>query len=411
MPVLSVVDNTNYTLQREFFESKKKDVIFYGGSGSGKSYSVVDKLIINIFINESQSRNIKMIIARKTLPSLKKSVLPIFTERSVFWGIEYKLNKQDMIAKIGKRSEIYFVTMNNESDYEKIKSITNIDFIWIEEANELTTKAYDTLKLRLRNGKGRYAQFIMTFNPISTSNWIYTEFFEKNNRDTHKICVNIDQNKYADPEYVKLLDSYKNINEELYNVYRWGKWGTLKGAVYSNYTIVDTIPVNYNEVFYGLDFGYSNDPTSILKIYRKADEFYIQEICYESGLMNPDIVSVLKENNVKKTDYIFADSSEPKSIDEIKIYGFNIHPALKGPDSIRNGIQYIQKSKIFIHSDSVNVIRELQQYMWRMDKNGKSLNEPIDMYNHSMDAMRYGIVTRMKQPAKRPAISSGRANI
>jgi hypothetical protein len=128
MPVLSVIDSTNYLQQKEFFDAKDTDVIFYGGSGSGKSYSVVDKLILQVYINEAEKKPVKMIISRKALPSLKKSVLPIFDERTAYWGIKYKLNKQDMIAKIGEKSEIYFVTMNNPSDYEKVNLIKVIYF-------------------------------------------------------------------------------------------------------------------------------------------------------------------------------------------------------------------------------------------------------------------------------------------
>jgi len=156
-------------------------------------------------------------------------------------------------------------------------------------------------------------------------------------------------------------------------------------------------PHNPDEIIYGLDFGYSVNPSAVVRIYRKADEFYLEELIYENKLTNQDLAMKMGNRGVARLDYVYADSAEPKSIDEINSLGFNVLPAPKGSDSVRAGIDFLRSQKIFVIEGSSNIIKEVSTYKWKVDKNDEPIPEPVKFNDHALDAIRYAIFTHMKQ--------------
>lgn len=404
---LNFQKHSNYKFQKQLFISKAQVLIVKGSAGAGKSYSVSDKLaVLTAKWDMQEGIPLKILVVRKTLPSLKRSCMEYIEKRFNYWNVPYKLNRQDFTASIGNKSQIVYVSMNNPVDYEKVKSITDLDFIWIEEATELSANAYAILKTRLRGGKGKYSQIILTFNPINTTNWIYDFFFVNNYDNAEKLTYTVDNNKYITKEYVKILDDlqYQNIN--LYKTYRLGQWGEIEGTIFESWKVIEKPPTDCKIIFYGLDFGYSVDPSACIRIYQLSPrDFIIQECFYETKLTNEMLACKFRENKIKPYDEIYADSSEPKSIDEIKRYNFNVLPATKGPGSIQAGIDFLQSLNIFITSDSNNILKERQSYVWKKDKDGKTIPEPVDYMNHALDAIRYAIYTKHYERKAAPIFS------
>jgi len=379
-----LISNLNEILNpkhKEFFKSAQEEVVFYGGANAGKSYSACDKLILSPFI---QAIPLKILIVRKTLPSLKKTCLTLLQERLNKIGIPYSLNKTDLVMTLCDGTIIYFISIDDASAIEKIKSLTDIDIIWIEEANEITEAAYNQLTLRLRGGTSKYKQIILTLNPISISSWVYRRFFISDNT-AHKIRVNIDHNPWARPEEYLRLEQYKSISDKIYNVYRLGEWGSLEGNVYTNWDIVDSIPDKVNEVIYGLDFGF-NAPTALVKIYLCDEVPYFEELIYESGLTNTELITRIKSLGIGN-DIIYCDSQEPARIQELRQNGFDARESIK---DVLPGIGYVKTLSPKILHSSTNIIKEYHIYSW--DKNKDSLiDKPVKFMDHSLDAIRYAL--------------------
>lgn len=388
---------TNYNDPKfyEFFESKDRDIVLYGGANAGKSYSVVDKIILEVIRQDIQDKTkLKVVVIRKSLPSLKRTCIPIMEQEFKKFGIHYHLHRQDMIAEIGNRSEIYFISVNNREDYEKIKSITDVDIIWLEEANEIPLDVYQSIiKLRLRGGKGLYAQRIFTFNPISRFIWLYDYHFVNDYDKSLKIRVNVDNNKYKNQIEVDELDKLKEQNINLYRVYRLGEFGTLEGIIYPQCKVVRHIPES-RDVFYGLDFGFNN-PSALLKETKYDDEYYEEQLLYETGLTNSHLIERLKELIPEnfRTKPIYCDSAEPDRIKEICDAGFNAKPSNK---KVLLGIDFCQRQKIFMHEDSTDLIKENDTYSWMTDKDGKKMDEPVKFNDHLLDCRRYSTFTHSK---------------
>jgi len=384
--ILKIHEQVNTTLKhREFFQCDDRIVLFYGSAGSGKSFSICDKILIRTGTEEK----LKIIVARKTLPSLRRTCIPLIEDRAKALGIPYRLNKSDFIADVNIDSQIYYLSMNHKEDYEKVKSITDVDMIWIEEATELSEQAFDILNLRLRGGQGNYRQLILSFNPIGTTSWIYDKFFIRNEQCT-KIQALIKDNPYADKEYVQILENLKNTNMNLYNVYCLGEWGSLKGQIYQ-YEIAEKPPTYFDEIIYGLDFGFNN-PTALIKIYAVEDKVYLEQMIYKSGLTNNDLIKELGLLGIDKNAPIYADSAEPNRIEEIFRAGYNVRPSDK---DVSAGISFCQSRKIFITEDSSDLIKEMQSYIWAEDKNGKALDVPVKFADHLNDAYRYACYTHL----------------
>jgi len=376
---------------KEFFKSTKRTVIFFGGAGAGKTYSIADKLLIQCCIQEK----LGILVIRKTFPSLRRTCIPIIESRAETLKIPYSINKSEYTATVNKDSHIYYLSMNNKGDYDKIKSITDIDMIWIEEANELSEPAYDLIDMRLRGGKGAFKQLIMSFNPVGMTSWIFQKFFTNGN-GAHKIQTNAYDNPFIEKEYIEQLEALKYTNKNLHKVYCLGEWGQLQGVIYENYRIVDKKPDNIDEVIYGCDFGFNNQ-TAVVKICISDQVLYIEEVLYRTRMTNNDLIEFLKPVIVNHR--IYCDSAEPQRIQEMKEAGLQAYPADKKV-VVKTQIDYVKTCDLNILAGSENLIKEIQSYVWAEDANGKAMDEPVKFQDHLVDSMRYAIFTHIKKSFK-----------
>jgi phage terminase large subunit len=196
-------------------------------------------------------------------------------------------------------------------------------------------------------------------------------------------------NTFLSKELIDEIEYLQQTDKEFWKIYGLGEYGNIKGLVYENVKPINKIPNDVKLVCYGLDFGFSQDPTACIAVYRKDNKLYLKEIIYSTELTNDDINHLLKENGLDRRDEVICDSAEPKSIQELYNLGTNAKPAKKGKDSISNGINILKRFEIFVDEESTNLLKEFRLYKWATDKNGNSLNRPIDKYNHALDAIRY----------------------
>lgn len=344
-----------------------------------------------------------MLVVRKSYRTLKDSC---FTE--LRWAIhrlqvddfwEYRLNPLEIIYK-PTGQKIYFRGLD---DPLKVTSITvdvgSLCWLWIEEAYEIGKEAdFDMLdeSIRGRVDDGLFKQVTLTFNPWNERHWIKKRFFDAEDKsDILAMTTNYLCNEWLDEADRKVFETMKKNNPRRYQVAGLGNWGIVEGVIYENwkeekFTIEDV--KKYKSAF-GLDFGYTNDPSAFFVSFLDLENkrLFVYDEFYEKGLSNKKIYEKISEAGYSK-ERIIADSSEPKSIDEIKTLGIRrITGAKKGRDSINNGIQWIQDLEIIIHPQCVNFLTEISNYTWASDKFGNKLNTPIDDFNHLMDAMRYAL--------------------
>jgi len=382
--------NPNHT---ELFQSTDFELAVRGGANAGKTYSISDKMLLQPVWQPD--KRLKALVLRKTLPALKNSVIDIMERRAELFKLPFRINKNENNGQC-LNMQYVFLSLNNKEDYYKIKSITDVDFIWVNEVNEIRETDYELLKTRIRGGQSYFKQFITDFNPIGKTSWVFTRFYQKNIGNARKLRYTIFDNPWASKDEIAALKDTKEHNPNFYKVYFKGEWGDLEGLIYSNWDIVPDPPKNPDEIFYGGDFGYSVNPAAYIRIYRKADEFWVEEIIYETGLTNPKLAEKIKSLGADDAESYW-DSSEPKSIDELCDHGINAKPAEKGPDSVRAGIDFLQSKKIHIIDGSENIIKEQKSYVNKQDKDGNYLPEPMKFNDHTMDAIRYGIFTHCKE--------------
>ena len=274
-------------------------------------------------------------------------------------------------------------------------------WLWIEEAYEITSEDdFNMLDESIRGQvpEGLFKQITLTLNPWNDKHWIKRRFFDTKSDNILAKTTNYLCNEFLDDADIQVFEDMKKNNPRRYKVAGLGEWGAVDGLIYENW---EEREFDYKELakkpqfisVFGLDFGYTNDPTAFIccLINDKDKELYVFDEIYQRGMLNTDIYNAINEKGYAK-ERITADSAEPKSIDELKLLGLRrIKPALKGKDSINNGIQFIQQYKIIINPKCVNFITEIQNYMWDKDKFDNKLNKPIDDFNHLMDALRYAM--------------------
>lgn len=367
--------------------------IFYGGSGSGKSYFLATKLVLDLFKEKH-----KLLVIRQTFASIRDSVHAEFIsalERMKL--IQYvKVSKTSLTITFPNGSQIIFKGADDEN---KLLSISGITMVWVEEASEISKDLFNQLELRLRGGSKK-KKFFLSFNPISANHWLKQEFFDNPKEDSIICHSTYLDNKFLDEEYIQTLLEMKHRNPLKYEVYALGKWGSMGKKVYENWKVQE---FNVNEIVkanhkiksaFGMDFGYIADPTTLVcsLVDLENRKLYIFDEMYEHGLLNNQIADRIKEMGYAK-EIIIADSAEQKSIEEIKRYGISrIKPARKGSGSIMAGIQFIQQFDIVAHPSCTHTIDELENYSFKKDKaTGQFINQPIDAYNHILDALRYSL--------------------
>jgi phage terminase large subunit len=378
---------------QELFQATDPELLVYGGAGAGKSYSIADKLFVQGIINPDERQ--KIVVVRKTLASLRKSTLDIIERRAEALKRPFKLDRSTWQARCGNQTWV-FTGFNNKEDYQKVKSLTDVNFIWINELTELREDDYKELRLRLRGGKSasRYAfrQMISDFNPIGKTSWVYDRNWIRLPKDARKIRYTVLDNPWAEKEYIDRLRKTAEDDPNFHKIYFLGKWGELQGVIF-NWDVGPLPSIGFDEVFYGGDFGYSVDPAALVKIYRRADEYWIEELIFEKGLTNPALALRSLGVGVTSNDDSYWDCAEPKSIQELKDNGLNAKPSLKGQDSVKATIDFLLSKKIHIVDGSPNLTNEVRSYVWAKDKDGRNLPVPIKMNDHAIKAAGYGIYT------------------
>jgi len=262
------------------------------------------------------------------------------------------------------------------------------DVLFINEANNISHNIYDMLEVRTKE------VIWLDWNP-SVEFWYYTELKEKNVDHDFITLTYLDCKEVLDKRIIDTIESRK-WNKNWWRVYGLGLLGELEGKIYKDWKIVDSMPNFPHEAKlwrYGLDWGYSNDPAAAVAVYKYDGGYILDEVLYQTRLSNAEIIDMFKNMDRK---LIIADSAEPKSIADLKLAGLMIQPSEKGKDSVLNGIQFVQDQRISITKRSLNLIKEYRNYLWETDKDGKIINEPSDMFNHLMDAVRYAIASGKK---------------
>jgi phage terminase large subunit len=235
---------------------------------------------------------------------------------------------------------------------------------------------------------------LLDFNPTSEF-WVHTEILNNPAYNAQFIKSTYRDNEYCPGAAIAAIEARKDRDPNWYKVYGLGEVGSLEGLIFPKIHIVNDIPEGFKRLGTGLDFGYTNDPTAAIDIYKSGDKILFDELIYSTGLLNSDIAKMLKQHECFE---VIADCAEPKSIDEIHRQGVNIKPATKGKDSIQFGIDLIKQYDIYVTARSINLIKEFRNYKWLTDKAGKALNIPQDAFNHAIDACRYGCIKFIGNP-------------
>ena len=351
-----------------------------GGSRSGKTYAILQWLIVQAL----QSKEL-ITIVRKTIPSLKRTVMRDFQEIMKSMGIfnESEFNISDRTYTFYNDSQIQFISTDNAEKLRGVKS----NLLWIEEASEVDSESYLQLQIRT-TGK-----IILSYNP-TVSPWHWLREME----DCTRYFSTYKDNPYLERTVIRALEDLKNTNPKAYQVYTKGEYTTNDKAIFE-FELVEWLPDEAEFVAWGLDFGYANDPNALVSVWKmNGNELYILEHCYEKGMVTNEITDMLSKA-VNGNEEIWADSSEPRLIEEIRRAGFNIKPVTKGKDSINFGIGVLQNYKIKIPKSCQNLINEFYSYEWEQDRFGKILDRPVDFNNHLLDAARYVAMMKLSQKA------------
>lgn len=370
--------------------------VYKGGAGSGKSVGAVQKIIL-----KSMNNKRRVLFIRKVGNTLKVSIWALVIQMLQDAGMyeSCKINKSDLEIELANGSVFIFKGLD---DPEKIKSITGITDIVIEEATEVTLDDFTQLNLRLRpSAEYENPQIYLMFNPISKKNWVYEYFFASEPpKNALIISTTYLDNKFLTDDYIEELKNLQNRNPAYYKIYTLGEFATLDKLVFPTYTtkIISEKDVKDLPVWTGLDFGYVNDPSAIVHgaIDTANKKIYVMSEYVKKGMLNEEIADTMINLGLSK-DKSYGDSAEPKSIAEIRIKGVNIESTVKGKDSIIHGIQWIQNYELIVDERCFKVREELENYTWKKDKKtGEYINEPVDTFNHTIDAIRYGLTKYIK---------------
>lgn len=354
-------------------------VVAFGGSSSSKSISILQWLLLYALTNNDK----RIVISAESIPKIKKTVLADLKSVVMpdIWD-DNSFNKSELVYTFPTGSTFSFVSADQPQRFRGMRQ----NIIYFDELSEIPEEVY--LQADIRTSEA----IISSFNPVS-------EFWIVNHWDDEAYYVDhstYHDNPYLDQSIIDALESKKDINFR--RVYVDGKFGVLKGQIFEegvHWKLTDDMPNGYKKRRLAVDFGFSREPTAIVDIWiTTTGELYLNEVEYKTKLINSDIHSILKD--YCKGCRVVADSAEPKSIEEIYRLGTDIHPSVKGRDSINAGINLMKEYPILISKDSINIIKEFRNYKWAEDKEGNLLNKPIDDFNHSIDAVRYGLFDMVK---------------
>lgn len=367
--------------------------VHYGGASSGKSHGVVQKVVLKSLRGWKKPR--KVLFLRKVAATVKDSIFEdVISCLAAFEILEHcKVNHSDYRISLPNGAMLIFKGMDNP---EKIKSIKGISDVVMEEASEFNLDDYTQLTLRLRDKGHKDKQIYLMFNPVSKANWVFKYFFIKKPKNTAIYQTTYKHNRFLDQLTKENIEELAERNPAYYKIYALGEFATLDKLVFPKYEkrlinreVVATLPS-----YFGLDFGYINDPSAFihLKIDERNKRIYFMDEYVRKGMLNDQLAAAIIDLGYSK-EIITADSAEKKSIEEIRRKGIGrIRAAKKGPDSVIQGIQFLSQYELIVDERCVKLVEELENYTWKKDKKtNEYTNEPVDSYNHVIDAARYAV--------------------
>lgn len=364
------------TSLKKIAKLNKKIRAIQGGTSASKTISILMYLIHR---SQTDTSPTLTSVCSESLPHLKRGALRDFKkilQEHRYWKDD-SWRESDKVYTFETGSQIEFFSIDQP---DKLRGGRR-DRLFINEANNVPLDAFDQLEVRTK-------EFVfLDWNP-SSEFWFYTDV-KTNREDVDHIILTYKDNEALSKEIISSIEMRKN-NKSWWTVYGEGKLGEIETRIYKSWEILDDVPEGCRLERRGLDFGYTNDPSSLIAIYRYNGGYVLDEELYRKGMSNKDLADFI--NNVPNTGrLVIADSAEPKSIDELKLYGVSVLPAQKGKDSVRQGIQLIQGLPMYITKRSTNLIKEYRNYLWLTDRDGKVLNEPTPGQDHALDAVRYAI--------------------
>lgn len=389
-------------VNNKVYSSLKSDdpiIVHQGGTSSGKTYGILQHL----FEEGAKNNNETITVVAEDIPNLKggayrdaQSILMDNDVLRAWYPLEKGYwNKSERIFTSRSGTQIEFKSYQDELDARSGKR----DRLFVNEANAIPYGVFEQLNLRTTK------QTIIDFNP-SASFWAHEKLYER--EDVNWTVTTFRDNAFLDDRIKDKILSYEptpeNIARGTANEYRWkvygmGEVGRLEGLVFPDFKVSSEFPEEFKWRVFGLDFGFTNDPTALIEIRYAHGNLYWKEHIYEKGLTNQDISNRLYRIGFNQEERIIADSAEPKSIEELKRERWRVHPAMKGKDSVNHGIDSIKQYPVYIHAKSKNLIEEFSSYTWKKDRAGDPMNVPVDDWNHGIDAGRYALQSKLQPKA------------
>ena len=362
-------------------DSDKKIIINQGGTRSGKTFNILLYIIFYYCLNNS---NKTITICRKTYPALRATVLRDFINILR----EHNLYSEDNHNKSSSEYNLFgnlieFISLDQPVKVRGRKR----HLLFINEANELFWEDWQQLLFRTSD------KIILDYNPSEEYHWIYDKIIPR--EDANFLKTTYKDNPFLEQSLIDEIERLKYTDEQYWQIYGLGEKGISKATIF-NYVECNQVPFEAEVVSFGMDFGFTNDPTALVKVSKLDNNLYIEELLYRTMMTTGDIHNFLKGKVNREP--IYADSSEPRIIEELRRMGWSIRASLKGKDSVNAGIDLLKRFKIHIHKDSTNAIQEFRNYKWLEDKTGKLTNKPEDKNNHIADAVRYATYSILSKP-------------
>ena len=403
------------------YSNKDKFIILVtGGRGSGKSFSTSTFLERLTFEMTPEDKIVHQILyTRYTMVSANISIIPEFLEKAELDGTQkfFSSTRSDVTNKMtGSRVMFRGIKSSSGNQTAKLKSIHGITTFVVDEAEEwVSEREFETIMLSIRQ-KGIQNRIIIVMNPTDNNHWVYKRFIENTHKEvmydgvpvqvsTHPNVLHIhttylDNAENLSPEFIKEVNDMKVKNPEKYAHTVMGRWADVaEGAVFKHIGVVKEFPKWCKKVAIGLDFGYTNDVSAAMICGMIDDNLYISELFYRTGMLSSDLIKELRKYGDMK---VFSDSADPRLVQEIHNGGVRIYPVEKGAGSIIAGIDKMKSLNIFVTENSYNLRKEFRNYVWDKDKDGNYINQPIDAWNHGIDATRYYILATLLGKIQKP---------